>query len=84
MTQFTAHFDGKNLCPDEPISLPQGVTLRVTAEPCEQSAMVDEPSQDPQAWENFFDLLDRCQVQTGISDLAHQHEHYLYGVPKQS
>ena len=84
MPQFTAHFDGKNLCPDEPISLPQGVKLRVTAEPWEQSAMVDGPSEDSQAWEDFFDLVDRCQVQTGISDLAHQHEHYLYGVPKQS
>ncbi len=83
MPKLTAHFDGKNLCPDKPIYLPQGVKLQVTAEPCEQSAKADGTHHDSQAWEDFFDLVDRCQVQTGIPDLAHQHEHYLYGVPKQ-
>ena len=27
-------------------------------------------------------LLERCKVSTGISDLADQHDHYLYGIPK--
>lgn len=27
-------------------------------------------------------LLDDCQMDTGIEDLAHQHDHYLYGTPK--
>ena len=27
-------------------------------------------------------LIERCQVNTGIGDLAHQHDHYLYGTPK--
>lgn len=26
--------------------------------------------------------VDRVAVETGISDLASQHDHYLYGVPK--
>ena len=28
------------------------------------------------------DLIAMCEVDTGISDLAEQHDHYLYGKPK--
>jgi predicted DNA-binding antitoxin AbrB/MazE fold protein len=34
------------------------------------------------AWGDFAKLLKECQVNTGISDLAHQHDHYLHGIPK--
>ena len=34
------------------------------------------------AWDDFAELLKECQVNTGIRDLAHQHDHYLYGTPK--
>jgi hypothetical protein len=27
-------------------------------------------------------LLEDCQMDTGIEDLAHQHDHYLHGTPK--
>lgn len=30
----------------------------------------------------FEEFLDSCAVDTGIPDLAHQHDHYLYGTPK--
>ncbi len=29
-------------------------------------------------------LLERCQVSTGIPDLAEQHDHYLHGTPKRT
>ncbi|MEL7067880.1 MAG: hypothetical protein AAGN15_04405 [Cyanobacteria bacterium J06581_3] len=29
-------------------------------------------------------LLESCQVNTGISDLSYQHDHYLYGTPKRA
>jgi hypothetical protein len=32
--------------------------------------------------QSLEDLLTRCEVDTGISDLAEQHDHYLYGKPK--
>ena len=32
--------------------------------------------------DDLGELLERCQVNTGISDLADQHDHYLYGTPK--
>lgn len=35
-----------------------------------------------EAWGDFAQLLKECQVNTGISDLAHQHDHYLHGTPK--
>ena len=28
------------------------------------------------------DLIAECEVDTGITDLASQHDHYLYGKPK--
>ena len=38
-------------------------------------------SQD-HAWEQFERLVSRCEVETGIRDLAEHHDHYLYGKPK--
>ncbi len=31
---------------------------------------------------SFEDLLTKSEVDTGISDFAEQHDHYLYGKPK--
>lgn len=33
-------------------------------------------------WDALTKLIEECQVDTGIPDLAHQHDHYLYGTPK--
>jgi len=33
-------------------------------------------------WDSLTALIDRCQMDTGITDLAHQHDHYLHGTPK--
>ena len=33
-------------------------------------------------WDALTALIEECQVDTGITDLAHQHDHYLYGTPK--
>jgi hypothetical protein len=42
----------------------------------------NEPPIADSAWNDFALLLKECQVHTGISDLAHQHDHYLHGTPK--
>jgi hypothetical protein len=34
-------------------------------------------------WDGLIQWLEECKIDTGIPDLAHQHEHYLYGTPKQ-
>lgn len=33
-------------------------------------------------WDKLLSLVENCQMETGITDLAHQHDHYLYGTPK--
>ena len=39
---------------------------------------------DDSGWDALEQLLENCVVETGITDLAHQHDHYLYGKPKQA
>ncbi len=36
------------------------------------------------AWDDFDQILQENQVSTGISDLSHQHDHYIHGTPKQN
>jgi hypothetical protein len=33
-------------------------------------------------WDSLTALIERCQMDTGITDLAHQHDHYIHGIPK--
>lgn len=37
---------------------------------------------DAAAWDPLFRLVTACGVDTGIPDLAHQHDHYVHGTPK--
>ena len=73
MTQFiAAHFDGKVIVPDEPVQLPAGQPLRVHIEVVESASA------------RFGDLLRfEADLPDAPSDLAAQHDHYLYGSPKQ-
>lgn len=48
------------------------------------SVAMRERSVELDDWDALQQLLAACQVETGISDLAEQHDHYLYGKPKQS
>lgn len=34
-------------------------------------------------WDSFMQVISDCQVETGISNLAHQHNHYLYNKPEE-
>lgn len=68
---ISAHFDGRVIVPDEPIDLPAGQRLRVEIEAVEA------------ADGRFADLLRFAVDLPGApSDLAGQHDHYLYGTPK--
>jgi hypothetical protein len=37
---------------------------------------------DESAWDQLTQLVQKSQVKSGVGDLAHQHDHYLYGTPK--
>ncbi len=79
MLEFSAHFDGKNICPDEPLSLPANVPLRVT---------VNEVSGTRFEANGPINLFDRLEAEVGLvdgpSDWATQHDHFLYGAPNKS
>ena len=34
------------------------------------------------AWDVLTQLVESCAVETGVTDLAHQRDHYLYSKPK--
>ena len=42
----------------------------------------DGPSSHSNGEVSLKDLIDEFQIDTGIEDLASQHDHYLYGTPK--
>ncbi len=69
--KLDAHFDGKVIIPDGPVNLPIGRRLRVRVE----LADAETP--------RFAELLDfATDLEGAPTDLAAQHDHYLYGTPK--
>lgn len=68
-----AHFDGKVIVPDEPLDLRPNQALRVQIEPLE-----GETEDSALAW-IAANAVDSDALPT---DLADQHDHYLYGCPK--
>lgn len=65
----------------EPLSLPDGTQVEVTVTSHDENK---EPSQgmDGRSWDTLTQLLADCEIDTGVTDLASQHDHYLYGIPK--
>jgi len=78
MVEFTAHFDGKHLLPDEPVDLPTNKPLRVTVE-----EVPPERELPPINLEEFFNKIEaECGLVEGPEDWSVEHDHYLYGAPK--
>ena len=70
-TDFSAHYDGRVIIPDQPLSLPIGEKLHVRVE-----------ALAPQAGQ-FADLAQfAADLPDSPGDLSVQHDHYLYGTPK--
>ncbi len=40
-----------------------------------------QPSQD-ESWADLMEFIEHHAIDTGIEDLAYQHDHYLHNVPK--
>ena len=53
--------------------------LKKEAEANQEKEKIEE---DP--WVEFLENIDQYAVETGIEDLAENHDHYLYGTPKHS
>jgi hypothetical protein len=80
MLSVKGKFQNGTARPLEPVEGRDGQTVIITflEELDVKSQSLDEGS----AWNALMTLAEECAVETGISDLAHQHDHYLYGKPK--
>jgi YgiT-type zinc finger domain-containing protein len=48
-----------------------------------EEGVTDAEMTDSQVqWQALKTLLETCTIETGIEDLAHHHDYYLYGKPK--
>jgi len=76
MIAINAHFDGKVIVPDEPLDLPRNQALIVRIEAL--------PGNGPHgAGSALTWLAEHASDSPSLpADLSHQHDHYLYGVPK--
>jgi len=86
MITFDAHFDGKHLCPEEPVALPLNVRLRVTVV-ASVAVDADRPSVDDRRQREerhglFGSIIDEVGLVDGPVDWALELDHYLYGTPK--
>jgi hypothetical protein len=76
MIAIKAHFDGKVIVPDEPVELPKNKPLTVH---------IELPGADGQPKKkSVLDWIveNRIADDDLPTDLAYQHDHYLYGTPK--
>ena len=70
-----AHFDGRVIIPDEPLDLPPNQALIVQIEPV--TATTETTDGSALSWLT----ANAVASPTLPTDLADQHDHYLYGVP---
>lgn len=66
---------------EEPLDLPNGAKVDVSVISHDDDDRNLIHSSDPQ-WDALTQLLADCSLDTGVPDLANQHDHYLYGVPR--
>ena len=86
MVAVKAHFDSKVIVLDEPVDLPKGKPLLVQIDVV-QPPKPPKPAKKPKrrrkgqsVWNWLAEnAVDDANLPT---DLAHQHDHYLYGTPK--
>ncbi len=78
-TTIEAVYEQGVLRPKEPLALAEGAEVEVIVIAREPTGGNDTPATTPT---DLTALLAQCEVDTGIPDLAHQHDYYLYGTPK--
>lgn len=80
MISVKGKFQNGVVLPLEPVNdSREGQTVIITFLEENGTEILTEKTDGVQSLE---DLLTKCEVDTGISDLAEQHDHYLYGKPK--
>ncbi len=79
MTKLTAHFDGRVLVPERPVSLPTDCLLEVRVTPLPPDARAESPLSKLAALARRFPANPQSP-----GDAAAQHDHYLYGTSKKA
>jgi hypothetical protein len=68
--------------PSEVVEAREGQPVIITF--LDESLVEASSASADEAWETLTQLVTECAVDTGIADLAHQHDHYLYGKSKKA
>ncbi|MEH2209319.1 hypothetical protein [Nostoc sp.] len=66
--------------PNEPIEGHEGQSVIIVF--VEENPTPEPATPEDSDWDKLRQLIKNCAVDTDISDLAQQHDHYLYGMPK--
>ncbi|MEH2343284.1 MAG: hypothetical protein V7K22_16820 [Nostoc sp.] len=66
--------------PNEPIEGHEGQSVIIVF--VEENRTPEPAMPEDSDWDKLRQLIKNCAVDTDISDLAQQHDHYLYGMPK--
>lgn len=78
MTTVKAKFDGRAFVPEEPVDLPVGYELEIVMPTAGNG--VKKPKT---ALQELVEILKSYPPNPDLpTDLAAQHDHYLYGLPK--
>ena len=76
MIALKGHYDGKVIVPEGPVDLPTGEPLLITLKLMRKRKRSKKRS--ALQW-----MVDNSVAHDGLPpDLAHEHDHYLYGTPK--
>jgi predicted DNA-binding antitoxin AbrB/MazE fold protein len=81
-TNLKAIYEQGVLRLNEPLPLPDGAQVDVTVISREEDNRDRLQEMEARSWDSLTQLLDECSIDTGVPDLASQHDHYLYGIPK--
>lgn len=82
MLSVTGIFQDGAAWPAQPLKGREGQTVIITF--VEDHIAGFTSSDENAAWDAMMQLVEACAVGTGVEDLAHQHDHYLYSKPKGS
>jgi hypothetical protein len=80
MTTVKAKFDGRVFVPEEPVDLPVGYELEIAIE---SQSSENGAKKGKTALQELVEILKSYPPNPELpTDLAAQHDHYLYGSPK--
>lgn len=80
MLSVKAKFQGGVALPLEPVQGREGSATIITF--LDEGGKPSATKPEDGSWDDLEAILEECRMETGISDLADQHDHYVHGTPK--